>query len=440
MNDLKSQYRVLTVGFEADVLAELRSVFDVRCAISDDPTAEVNWNQLYLLNLDVEAPSMSAEMMACLDFVKQHFIRFQDINSRRHYYVTPPASNTYNAFVLSFYACYNIIKKYDVNLVLCSNIPHEGFDFILYQIARFLGLKTVMAYESLFPSRFWLTTKLEDFGLPALNPALFEKEVSNYKLPETWFYMAKTRRDASYSWTMLLQEVARRPWRLPPALVRFFYAQQYRKDVEKATQSLPQGETYIYFPLHLQPELSTSALGGDYSDQLHAVEALSAWVPEGVKIYVKENPKQTEKQRDTFFFKRLSALKNVRMLSNSENTINLIKGSVAVATITGTAGWEALFHGKPVISFGLAWYRWAPGVIEFKPDLAYETAVKAPLLSPAELSVALDEVMTTAGRGIVDLHYQAMIENFDLKENAVSVSNSFASYVAAKFGSEAAAL
>ena len=110
MNDLKSQYRVLTVGFEADVLAELRSVFDVRCAISDDPTAEVNWNQLYLLNLDVEAPSMSAAMVACFDFVKQHFIRFQDINSRRHYYVTPPASNTFNAFVLSFYACYNIIK------------------------------------------------------------------------------------------------------------------------------------------------------------------------------------------------------------------------------------------------------------------------------------------------------------------------------------------
>ena len=439
MNDLKSQYRVLSVGFEADVLAELRAVFDVRCAISDDPTAEVNWNQLYLLNLDIVAPSMSTEMLACLDFVKQHFIRFQDINSRRHYYVTPPASNTFNAFVLSFYACYNIIKTYDVNLLLCSNIPHEGFDFILYQTARFLGLKTVMAYESLFPSRFWLTTKLEDFGRPALNPHLFEKEVSNYKLPETWFYMAKTRRDASYSWAMLLQEIARRPWRLPPALVRFFYAQQYRKDVEKATQALPQGETYVYFPLHLQPELSTSALGGDYSDQLQAVEALSAWVPEGVKIYVKENPKQTEKQRDPFFFKRLSPLKNVRILSNSENSIGLIKGSVAVATITGTAGWEALFHGKPVVAFGLAWYRWAQGVTEFKPEMTFESVVKTPLQSPEDLSLTLDEVMTTAGRGIVDLHYQAMIENFDLKQNARTVADSFARYVATKFGSEAAA-
>jgi hypothetical protein len=382
---------------------------------------------------------MSADMMACLEFVKQHFIRFQDINSRRHYYVTPPASQTYNGFVLSFYACYSIVKKYDVNLVLCSNIPHEGFDFILYQIARFLGIKTVMAYESLFPSRFWLTTKLEDFGLPALNPKLYDLEISNYRLPETWFYMAKTRRDASYSWTMLLQEVVRRPWRLPPALVRFFYAQQYRKDVEKATQPLPNGETYIYFPLHLQPELSTSALGGDYSDQLQAVEALSAWVPDGVQIYVKENPKQTEKQRDTFFFKRLSALKNVRMLSNTEDTISLIKGSVAVATITGTAGWEALFHGKPVLVFGLAWYRWAQGVIEFKPDLSYESVPTTKLLAPADLSVALDEVMTTAGRGIVDLHYQALIENFDIQQNAKSVADSFARYVTARFGSEAVA-
>ena len=124
---------------------------------------------------------------------------------------------------------------------------------------------------------------------------------------------------------------------------------------------------------------------------------------------------------------------------NAENTISLIKGSVAVATITGTAGWEALFHGKPVIAFGLAWYRWAQGVTEFKPELAYETVLNTPLLTPDNLSIALDEVMTTAGRGIVDLHYQAMIENFDLKQNAQSVADSFARYVSAKFGSEAAA-
>lgn len=436
MNDLKSRYRVLSVGYEREVLRELRSNFDVRCAISADPTAEVDWNSLYLLTVPVAKPDMSDEMLACFDHVKQHVIRFLDINSRRHWYVTPPHSNTYNAFVLSFYACYDIVKKHDINCVLFSNIPHEGFDFVLYQIAKYLGLKTVMCYESLFPNRFWLTTKLEDFGLPALNPPLFEKEVSNYCLPETWFYMAKTRRDASYSVSMLLEEVVRRPWRLPPSLIRFVYARQYRRDVETATQSIVAGQPYVYFPLHLQPELSTAALGGDYSDQLLAVEALSAWVPEGITIYVKENPKQTEKQRDTFFYKRLSALKNVRMLANTENTIELIKGSLAVATITGTAGWEALFHGKPVIAFGLAWYRFMQGVTAFDPKLDFNTVINTQIPTPEQASVALDDALATAGKGIVDLHYQAMIENFSEKNNATQVVDSLSRYVLAKFADE----
>jgi capsule polysaccharide export protein KpsC/LpsZ len=40
----------------------------------------------------------------------------------------------------------------------------------------------------------------------------------------------------------------------------------------------------------------------------------------------------------------------------------LIDNAVAVATVTGTAGWEAINRGTPAITFGSAWYRDAPGV------------------------------------------------------------------------------
>ena len=35
---------------------------------------------------------------------------------------------------------------------------------------------------------------------------------------------------------------------------------------------------------------------------------------------------------------------------------------MAVATITGTAGWEALFRGRPTILFGNVFFQYAPGV------------------------------------------------------------------------------
>ena len=440
MPDALSQYRVLSVGFENEILNALRARFDVRCAISADASAEVNWDELYLLKLDVPAPAMDADMRACFDYVSQHFIRFADINSRRHYYVTPPFSNVYNSFVLTFSACYDILKRYEIDLILCSNIAHEGFDFVLVEIARFLKIRTVMCYQSLIPARFWLTTKVEDFGAADLNPALFEVEPSGYRLPENWFYMKKSAVDASYSTAMAAKEIARRPWRAPAALVRFVYARQYRSDVARLTRPLPTGERYIYFPLHLQPELSTSAIGGDYSDQMLALETLSAWVPADVKIYVKENPKQTEKQRDQFFYKRLEALKNVVLLSNAENSIELIRKSIGVATITGTAGWEALFHGKPVLAFGLAWYRFMKGVFAFDHALDFDAFTATVPPSPEELADALDKALATAGQGIIDEHYRVLAgADFNADANAASVSESLARYVSAKFPADGTA-
>ena len=55
----------------------------------------------------------------------------------------------------------------------------------------------------------------------------------------------------------------------------------------------------------------------------------------------------------------------MRYLPIGVPTLELIAKSRAVATITGTAGWEALQMGKPVICFGYAWYRSFPGVFRW---------------------------------------------------------------------------
>ena len=44
------------------------------------------------------------------------------------------------------------------------------------------------------------------------------------------------------------------------------------------------------------------------------------------------------------------------------NSFDLIDNSRAVATITGSAGWEAACRSKPVLAFGYAWYLGCEGV------------------------------------------------------------------------------
>jgi hypothetical protein len=421
----------LIVGFEGETLGALRARFNVRCVISEDPSATLDWHALHSLQIEHKAPAMSAQQWDCFMAVRAHYLQFNDINSRRYYYVPGREAETWNGFVITFHTVYRLLKEHNIQLVLHANIPHEGFDFVLHQVARYLGVPSVLCYQSLIPNRFWLSSTMAEFGRFSANPSLFDLESSGYLLPEQWFYMKGSHNDAAYGLGQLVREVWRRPHRLPPALVRYVYARQYRVTVAAQTQHRVPGERYVYFPQHLQPELTTAAIGGVFADQLLAVEALSAWVPNGCAIYLKENPKQTEKQRGPLFYQRLRALPNVRLLGRQENSADLIRNSVGVATITGTAGWEALFHGKPVLVFGAAWYREFPGVVEWSSRPTFdEFACNAP---PAAVNIvsALDSVLRAAGKGVVDSAYAGLVNGYEPHANAQQVAESLWRYVRA---------
>jgi len=162
--------------------------------------------------------------------------------------------------------------------------------------------------------------------------------------------------------------------------------------------------------------------------------SVGARMPEGHLIYVKENPKQTEKQRGPLFYNRLRALKNVRVVPLRESSVELIRGSLAVATITGTAGWEALFHGKPVLVFGSAWYREFPGVTTFTDDLDVSQFLRTVPPDEAEIVSFLDRALMTAGRGIVDPAYAQLVPDYSDEQNARDVASSLMRHVSARLG------
>ncbi|MEM9431194.1 MAG: hypothetical protein AAGA32_17085 [Pseudomonadota bacterium] len=329
------------------------------------------------------------------------------------------------------------LRSRNVDTVLFFNIPHLAYDTVLYQQARALGLRTLILTQSLFQARFMSLRRIEDLGrLPPCadvsSPAL---GISGEEALDL-FYMPDTQTEAlgaalnAKDWLNLLAYIflkepglLRRParvgalarrmtelkcrfpsWRDPFA--RFFHVSQFDYFETLAEFEPVEADVtrpYVYAPLQMQPEMTTSALGGRYHDQVLALEALSKILPPDVAIYVKENPKQGAFMRGPLMWHRLRRIRNLTVLPSGADTNELIKNALCVATVTGTAGWEAIRRGVPAVVFGQAWYGDFPGVTRYREDVAFDEIV-APF-DHSRLEAVAGYFVSRLHLGVVDRHY-----------------------------------
>jgi hypothetical protein len=206
---------------------------------------------------------------------------------------------------------------------------------------------------------------------------------------------------------------------------RFYTERNYSKAVTKEyNKNISLDQNYIYFPLHNQPERATAIFGGIYLDQLLAIERLSELIPKDWHIYVKENPKQKGAYRDSLFFQRMKLIPNLSFLPKETNTHELIRYSQFVATIVGTAGWEAVTGGKNVLIFGWGvWYKNLPGVYKYHPDIDIQELAKA-RIDHHELEKKTAELYNKCGTGIVNFQHIPTIQNFNADNNSHMVVDS----------------
>lgn len=144
---------------------------------------------------------------------------------------------------------------------------------------------------------------------------------------------------------------------------------------------------FVYVALHYQPEQTTSPSGGVFVHQDLMVRLLAEGVPDSWLVFVKEHMLQFTARRGHFgrqpsFYRELAKLPNVRLVPPDTSGFKLMDHSQAVATVTGTTGFEAACRSKPVLLFGHAWYQSCRGV--FKTH------------SKSELAQALDEIVKGA--------------------------------------------
>lgn len=327
----------------------------------------------------------------------------------------------------------NLLNHREVELVIFGNIPHEGPDSVLYRICRANGIRTLLFTQSLFPNRFFAMERVEDLGGIAPESPLGSPYKIDRKFEKKLFYMdvnlsRKERLKALLGRVGVSQHLVR-AWghillmeanEASRELLLHQRWKSFRALSNTGTLPDPLPQNYIYFPLHLQPELTTSALGGVYCDQLLALELLVSKLPRGWKVVVKENPKQRLYRRDAFFYQRLASIPDTVYVKEAD-TYHLMQHAKLVATITGTAGWEAISGGKPALIFGQAWYRYLPGVFTYSSSVDLKE-ISEFRFKHAELECRLGTLLASCGFGVVDPGYAVLVKDFDPLENSQSLA------------------
>jgi hypothetical protein len=317
-----------------------------------------------------------------------------------------------------------VIKSNNVECVVFSNAPHLPFDYPLYLCAKYFGLKTVIFNVTSVAGWHYLTNSIygnpkklvDEAGLEKLEK-FYDDAVPEYKYEnhvEPWYMKNQKSMDKKislavertpcisffYFLALSVKGRLRKPFKYSlknrkisslkfyrglygSVKLKFWHISRIKvksekikrsnkKDYEKMAVNIDLDAVgdFVYFPLHYQPELTTTPLGGDSSDQLYVIERLSQNLPEGVNLVVKEHPSQFAKVlsgdqgRFSGFWGLANKLENVIICPLDTSSMSLVKRSRAVVTITGTAGWEAIVNNKPCIVFGYAWYGAFPTVIK----------------------------------------------------------------------------
>lgn len=354
-----------------------------------------------------------------------HLATFVDMYSRHQKKYQQLVFHDYkNIFHIYLNYLTDLLEQNKIGCVIFSNVPHEGPDYLLYEIAKTLDIQTLIFSQSLFANKYFISRSIDDFGTFSKTPIVSDRSDIRVerKYEKDLFYMNKIdpyRFGIGEAFKDLFTQKLKYNYLAPLKLRRF---RQYVFDLNFIPQPEYGEEKYIYFPLHLQPEMTTAALGGYYSDQVTAVEALHRLLPAGWLIYLKENPRQTEFMRGQYFFRRLQSMKRVRMCPVGEDTYKLIRNSRLVATITGTAGWEAITGGKNVILFGNAWYKNLPGAFQFDTDLDLEE-ISERTIDHIELQDSFSSLQKKMGDGVVDDAYSVLVNGFDENANEEQITS-----------------
>jgi hypothetical protein len=340
-------------------------------------------------------------------------------------YENTPLIKQRNLFCRYVKYWFGVLVRFRPDAVIFPDIPHNAFTYVIYCLARILGIQTIMYKRTkgildglLFFNDFTDYKKLReeykkvlatDFTLDDLSEQLRDYYLKEIDIKskahlihnkETYSYIKEKSKGCQVvpSAEIIAKNIKKGTfWRTAKAYLSMLFSKKridgisrqvfwgwqlnimnykwnkmkdrYRKEYEGLQIQPDFSRNYVYVPLHLQPECTTNPMGDIFDSQILMLEVLSAALPENWIIYVKENPMQWKCPqgyvgRYEGYYRAMAKIKNVFLIPAATSTYELMLNAKAVATVTGTAAWEGILRGTPAILFGYTWFMDCEGVFK----------------------------------------------------------------------------
>lgn len=294
--------------------------------------------------------------------------------------------------------------------VVFFNFPHEMYDYVIYNLCKIKGIRTLIFDDfNVIPDTLFLIESIEK-SCPQISVWYEKLKKANLTphLTKTKAYyedfkgrkrncthplilsLLNEKKEKESLFGKLKNLVSRMPdiYEKPSLLWDRNFGSRWKPAMQLQERNLfkvydrlavcePNLDLkYVYLALHYQPENSSCPLGGSFVEQWLIAELISKNLPSNFILYVKEHPLQKKHGRTSTLYKHIASLPNTFLINRKVSSFSLIERCQAVATITGTAGWEGFLNGKPVLKFGHSFYQFAPGVFNISSEKDIRVALE----------------------------------------------------------------
>lgn len=276
------------------------------------------------------------------------------------------------------------------------SVVNNMSSYLLYQIAKKKNIPVIFGELSRFPNSYMITSDYKHFYwteetwnkiktgeilIPEKDLQSINEYINDFICTPRPYYQGDSPDKQPINRTRQLQFLSPKNWLKSLAGATIMFKHYYLKNLHGYTSINPwyfildrikrkirmiigfedlydkmePGEDFVYFPLNLEPEIFLLLYAPHATNQLYYIRQVAQSLPLNFKLYVKEHPTMVG-YRPRSFYKELKKMPNVKLINPKIKSFDLIKQTKLVTTITGTAGWEALFFKKPSITFGYNFY------------------------------------------------------------------------------------